>query len=256
MSPRDAGAYGRAWAEIYDDLFESRDDPAVVSDVLLELAGDGRVLEFGVGTGRMALPLAARGVEVHGVDSSPAMLERLRQKPGGNHVQTTLGDITDVCVSGSFSVVVIGFSTIFLLGSQDRQISCFANAAKHVERGGLVVVEAFVPDHSRWTRGQQVSVARMDDDIVELHVGVHDAAIQQITTQHVVLSRSGVDFRPNHLRYAWPSELDLMARLAGLRLKERWSTWGRDPYTAESGSHISVYEKLTPAAAVGQERTQ
>jgi SAM-dependent methyltransferase len=238
----DAQLYGELWAEFYDDIFGSRDSLDGVVTTLQGLSGSGRVLEFGVGTGRLALPLAARGVDVHGIDFSQPMLDKLHAKAGGAQVTTTLGDFTEIRVDGDFSLVLLAFSAIFMLDSQEQQVRCFANAARHLEKGGVFVVEAFVPDHSRWIRGQNISVVRVEKDLVDLNAGVHDRAAQEIVYARIFLRESGITLLPTRLRYAWPSELDLMARLAGMRLRERWSNWQGAEFTSESEHHISIYE--------------
>lgn len=244
MKSYDDETYGNTWAEVYDDLFQNRDDLDLVSETLSKLAGTGPALEFGIGTGRTAIPLAKLGIKVHGIDTSQAMIDKMLAKPGGDEIPITLGSFTDVRVEGSFSLVFIVFSTLFQLSSQEEQVRCFANAAHHLEDKGVFVVEAFVHDRTRWNRGQDVTVTKIDDNFVDLHVAMHDPVRQLIFTQHLDITPSGIQFRPTRLRYAWPSELDLMARLAGLRLRERWSGWNREPFTADSGSHVSVYEKI------------
>ena len=240
----DAESYGAVWADLYDEFFGTRDDPDVVVTALERLAPNGRVLEFGIGTGRIAIPLSERGVKVHGVEISQPMVDRLRAKPGGGDLPVTVGDFTDVEIEGEFGLVLLAFSTIFLLESQEDQVRCFANAARHLGRGGVFVVEAFVPDPGRWTRGQNISVVRVEDDLVDLSAGLHDPVEQVIRFQRIIFSESGTQLLPNRIRYVWPSELDLLARLAGFRLRDRWSGWRGEPFSVESGSHVSIYELL------------
>jgi SAM-dependent methyltransferase len=232
--------YGERAADLYDEWH--RDLPGLDDCVerLAELAGPGPVLELGIGTGRVALPLVQRGLEVHGIDSSPAMLAKLRAKPGGDRVRTVVGDMAEVAVDASYSLVFAVFNTLFALMSQDQQVRCFANVAGRLAEGGVFVVEAFVPDPGD---GQAVRALRVTVDSVLLAVSRQDPVAQRIDAQQVLLGPRGVQLVPGVLRYAWPAELDLMARLAGLRLRERWGGWRREPFTADSPTHVSVYEQ-------------
>jgi SAM-dependent methyltransferase len=246
MSGPDASAYGERWADVYDELFTSRFHaqvtPATV-DLLAELGGAGPVLELAIGTGRVALPLAERGMAVHGIDASPAMVARLRAKPGGDAIPVTVGDFADVGVEGTFSLVFVVFNTFFALLTQDHQLRCFANVADHLDAGGVFVIEAFVPDLARFDRDQRVGVFDIGAESVHLDASRHDLATQRVSSRHLVLSEQGTRVLPVEIRYAWPSELDLMARLAGLRLRQRWGGWQKEPFTSSSPSHVSVYEK-------------
>ena len=239
----DPSAYGRHWANDYDELFEGRDDPAAVVGLVSRVVPEGPILELGVGTGRLAMPIAASGRRVTGVDASPEMLERLRHRPGAEAVDVIEADMASVRVEGEFAGVLIAFSTLFLLPSQDLQIACLVNAAQHLRPGGVLILEAFVPDHSRWTRGQNVSVTRLEQDSVDLHMGVHDAVNQVIRTQHLTFGDGQVGLRPNTLRYAWPAELDAMAQVAGLHRTHRWADWVETPFTSASTAHVSVYQR-------------
>lgn len=245
MSPsaHDPEAYGRAIAADYDALYADTLDTATAVDCLADLAGGGPVLELGIGTGRLALPLADRGLAVHGVDSSPEMVALLREKPGGADLPVTVGDFADVRLSEEFAIVVLAFNTVFALPSQDAQVDCFAAAAGHLRSGGRFVVEAFVPDPARFTEGRMVRTYAVGADAVVLEVGEIDPAAQRMTTTKVRLAPGGVRLYPANHRYAWPAELDLMARLAGLRLADRWSGWDRSAFTAASTHHVSVYER-------------
>jgi SAM-dependent methyltransferase len=243
MKGYDATTYGDRIADIYDELYEGMLDTESTVEFLAELAGKGPVLELAVGTGRVALPLAERGIEVHGIDSSDSMVERLRAKEGGDRIQVTMGDFAEVGVDGRFTLIYVVFNTLFALTSQEEQVRCFRNAAEHLEEEGHFVVEVFVPDLSRFDRGQRVSADRVEVDRVVLEASLHDPVGQRVVSQHVVMSESSTRIVPVHIRYAWPSELDLMARLAGLRLKNRWGGWRREYFTAESARHVSVYEK-------------
>ncbi len=238
-----AETYGESYAESYDDWHGQLD--AAVVETLAGLAGEGgRALELGVGTGRVAIPLAAAGVEVLGIDASPAMVERMRAKPGGERVRVSIGDFADVAAEGEFSLVFVVFNTFFMLLTQEEQLRCFRNAAARLAPGGVFLIEAFVPDLTRYEKGQAVKATSIKDDQAILEVTTLDAARQHVMTQRVVLGGSaGVRLFPIQLRYAWPTELDLMARLAGLTLRERRGGWRREPFASESVKHVSVYER-------------
>ena len=238
----DANSYGQTWAPIYDETFAAKDPTETVA-VLSELAGSGRALELGSGTGRIAIPLAATGITVHAIEASEAMVSRMRAKVGGDAVKVTQGDFTQVAVEGEFAVIFVVFSTLFALPNQGAQVTCFRNVAQRLAPGGVFVVEAFVPDPTRFDGHQRVQVNRIEPQRVELAVSRHDPVEQRVTGQHVVLGDQGVKLYPVEVRYAWPTELDLMAQLAGLRLRERWSDWQRRPFTATSPTHVSIYER-------------
>lgn len=233
--------YGDRIAEVYDSWY--RAPGAEMVDALVSLSGDGPVLELAVGTGRVAIPVAERGIEVHGIDASEAMVSQLRAKAGGDKIKVTMGDMADVGVDTTFSLVFIVFNSFFALLTQDDQVRCFANVARRLEPGGHFVLECFVPDPARYDRGQRVGAISVEVDHVRLDISRHRLAEQRVDTQHVIITEAGVRLAPVTLRYAWPSELDLMARLAGLRLRHRWGGWDGAPLTDESGVHISVYEK-------------
>ena len=204
---------------------------------------DGPILELGIGTGRLALPLLRRGLVVHGIDASPAMVAKLRAKPDGERIPVAMGDFAEVPIAGRFSLIFVAFNTFFGLLSQDAQLHCFARVAERLTEDGAFVVEAFVPDVTRFDRGQRLGVTDLGAGAVHLETSVHDPVAQRVRTQHIVMSEEGVRLYPVEVRYAWPSELDLMARLAGLRLRERWAGWGRETFDASSGAHVSVYER-------------
>ena len=233
--------YGDRIADVYDAWFHPPSDPGAAVDFLAGLAGSGPALELAIGTGRIALPLAERGVEIRGIDASQAMVAKLREKPGGADIPVTMGDFADVGVEGSFSLVFVVFNTLFALLTQEDQLRCFRNVAAHLADGGRFVVEAFVPDLARFERGQRVGVSAVSIDRVDLEVSRHDAVNQRVDSQHVFVSGEGTRLSPVSLRYAFPSELDLMARLAGLELEERWGGWSGDPFTKSSTDHVSVY---------------
>lgn len=238
--------YGERGADLYDRWYQDILDPAECVELLVELAGGGPALELGVGTGRIALPLASRGLEVHGVDASPAMLERLRAKPGAERVHTHLGDMAKVAVDGEFPLVFVAVNTIFMLTSQDEQVACFQAVARRLAPGGRFVVEAQVPDPGMYATRRDVRAQRVDADSVVLVARTFDAVSQRMTAQQIQLGEEGTRLVPGVLRFAWPAELDLMARLAGLRLSRRWGGWRHEPFTAASTQHVSVYER--PAA--------
>jgi len=237
----DPAFYGDRWAGVYDEHFAEM-DPAAAVDFLAELAGDGRVLELAIGTGRVALPLAGRGIAVEGIDASEAMVERLRAKPGGTLIRVVIGDMAQVPASGPFSLVYVVFNSLFGLLSQARQAECFRNVARVLDPGGVFVVECFVPDLGRFDRGQRVQARAVTEDSAILELSRHDVASQRITSQIVTLDGHGTHLRPVALRYSWPSELDLMAQQAGLRLRERYSGWDRQSFDSDSRGHVSVYQ--------------
>ena len=238
----DPAFYGDRWAAVYDERHASLDpEPAVA--FLAPLSGGGRVLELAIGTGRVALPLAGRGIAVEGLDASQAMVDRLRAKPGGAAIPVTIGDMAQVPVAGPFQLVYLVFNSLFGLLSQDQQVGCFRNVARALGPGGAFVIECFVPDPSRFNRGQRAEAVAVTEDSAVLHLSRHDAAQQRVTTQVVTFDGQGVHLRPVALRYCWPSELDLMARLAGLELTERYSGWARQPYDSASDGHVSVYRR-------------
>jgi SAM-dependent methyltransferase len=239
--------FGERVAARYDessaDLFEpAAVDPVV--DFLADLAGHGAALEFGIGTGRIALPLAHRGIRVHGIDLSEAMVARLRAKPGAEQIDVTIGDFAATTVNGRFSVAYLVFNTIMNLTTQDGQVACFQNVAAHLEPGGCFVIEVMVPALQRLPPGETVRPF----DVTPTHLGFdeYDVASQGLTSHHYSIIDGNLEVGSMPFRYVWPAELDLMARLAGMTLRERWSGWQREPFTSDSTSHVSVWEK--PAA--------
>lgn len=233
-------SFGDDGAADYDS--ELRGDEKSTVALLRDLARGGPALELAIGTGRIALPLAASGIAVEGVDLSTAMVAQLRAKPGGEDLPVTIGDFADVPVDGAYPLIYLVFNTFFNLLTQDEQVRCFENVARRLTDDGVFVVEAFVPTYlNRLRDDQYVDAERIDVASVKFDVGLHDPVKQLLNETHVVLSPSGVRLYPIVTRYAWPSELDLMARIAGLKLKNRWGGWGREPFTATSRNHISVY---------------
>jgi SAM-dependent methyltransferase len=242
MMSFDDPAFYDAWADSYDE-FVSDADPGPAVGFLADLAGKGRVLELAIGTGRVALPLAARGVAVEGLDASAAMVDRLRAKPGGASVPVTIGDMADIPVSGEFRLVYLVFSTLFALQTQARQAGCLRSTARVMAPGGTFVMECAVPDLSRYQHGQLVETLDVREDSAVVRFARHDLAAQRITTQFITFSDQGVHLRPQAGRYAWPSEIDLMAAQAGLSLRDRFADWDRRPFTSASPKHVSVYQR-------------
>ena len=237
--------FGEDVAAHYDEGSGPHFDPDVIdrtADVLAELAGEGAALEFAVGTGRIALPLASRGVRVSGIELSTAMAERLRSKEGAHHVPVTIGDMASTRVEGVFRLVYLVYNSIGNLTTQDQQVACFANAAAHLEPGGYFVIEVGVPDLRRLPPGEDARVFAHSEGYVGYDRYV-DPVAQQAVSHHFVASGSEVAESRTPFRYVWPSELDLMARLAGMTLRYRWADWDRSPFTGESSSHVSVWEK-------------
>jgi hypothetical protein len=227
-------------ARTYRD-FRRGDETAAVA-FLAQLAGPGPALELGIGAGRVALPLAARGIRVDGVDLSPAMVDQLRAEPGGDRLSVTVGDLADVPVSGTYRLIYVVFNTLFNLLTQEGQVRCFENVAAHLADDGSFVIEAYVPAFLyRLRNNQYVDAEAIEVDEVRLDLLRHDPATQMIDESHVSLSQAGVRLNPVVQRYAWPSELDLMARIAGLSRKERWGGWNREPFSSDSSVHVSVY---------------
>ena len=244
------GYFGEDVAATYDDGSEGHFDPAVIdvtAGALAGLAGSaagpghGRALEFAIGTGRIALPLAARGVEVHGIDMSRAMVARLRAKPGGEAIGVTIGDFATARVDGTFSLVYLVFNTINNLTTQDAQVACFRNAAAHLAPGGCFVVEVGVPELRRLPPGQDV--VPFDVSATRWAFDRYDTVTQQFSSNYVTVENGRGRYRSIPFRYVWPAELDLMARLAGMRLRDRWEDWAREPFTSESRGHVSVWQK-------------
>jgi ubiquinone/menaquinone biosynthesis C-methylase UbiE len=236
--------FGERVAAVYDAHSATMFDPAVLEpavETLAELAGDGAALEFAIGTGRIALPLAQRGVPVKGIDSSQAMLDQLRGKPGAAQVEASVGDMAATRVPGEFSLVYLVFNTIFNLVTQEGQVACFENAARHLDRGGRFVIEARVPELQRLPLGQTVLPWRADADGMSFYV--YDTVTQRLGGQHYNFVDGRVEPSPIELRYAWPAELDLMARIAGLELQDRWANFRREAFTHLSPAHVSVYVK-------------
>jgi SAM-dependent methyltransferase len=234
--------FGDRISEIYDSWHPQAS--AEMTTALKDIAGAGPVLELGIGTGRVALPLAEQGLEVHGIDASRAMVAKMRAKPGGDRLPVTIGNFAEVAVDPKYSLVFVVFNTFFALSSQEEQVGCFANVARRLSPGGRFLIEAFVLDLSRFTAGQCVQATRVDAGEVRLEASRHDRATQRVSSHQILIGEDGIQLYPVQVRYAWPAELDLMARLAGMRLGERWSNWRREPFTGDSTNHIAVYELI------------
>jgi len=249
MHEDEDGYFDDRVAATYDETTADLFDPAVVEptvDFLAELAGTGRALELGIGTGRIALPLAARGVEVHGIELSRAMAARLHAKPGGEGIGVTIGDFATAKVdgrTGAFRLVYLLRNTIMNLTTQAGQVACFRNAATHLEPGGCFVIEVLVPGLQRLPPGETFQVFHVSDT----HWGIdeYDVANQGLISHHLRIIDERLDRLSIPFRYAWPPELDLMAQIAGMRLRDRWAGWKREPFTSESREHVSVWEKTT-----------
>jgi SAM-dependent methyltransferase len=233
-------SFGEDVAELYRDV--QRGDEMAAVAFLEQLAGRGPALELAIGTGRIALPLAARGIRVDGIDISPAMIAQLRAKPGSDDISVTVGNFADVSVPDTYRLIYIVWNTLFNLLTQEDQVRCFQNVAGHLTDDGSFVVEAYVPAFLyRLRNDQYVDAEAIRVDEVRLDLLRHDMATQTIEESHVSLSSAGVRLNPVVQRYSWPSELDLMARIAGLRLKSRWGGWNREPFNSTSSIHVSVY---------------
>jgi SAM-dependent methyltransferase len=241
MTEFTVSTYGDEIAEVYDALYAQHDPLAV--ELLAALAGKGPILELGIGTGRLALPLVERGFTVHGIDASSGMLAKLRSKPGGVDIPVTLGDFSSVVLEQKFSLVFVALNTFFALQTQEDQVRCFKHVRSVLQDGGSFLIEAFVPDVSRFDRGQRLAVSRIEPDQVWIEAASHHAATQVVESHLVRFSQAGVRLFPIRIRYAWPSELDLMAQVAGLRLRDRWGGWNRQPFSSASTLHVSVYER-------------
>jgi SAM-dependent methyltransferase len=236
--------FGERVAARYDESVAEMFEPAVVEpavEFLAGLAGEGPVLELGIGTGRIALPLSQRGVRVHGIDLSSAMVERLRAKPGAEQIEVTIGDFATTRLDATFSLAYLVFNTINNLTTQDEQVACFQNVAAHLAPGGCFVIEVGVPALQRLPPGETVRAF----SVSPRHLGFdeYDVVSQGLVSHHYSLRDGRLEVLSMPFRYVWPAELDLMARLAGMTLRERWGGWKREPFTSESTKHVSVWEK-------------
>ena len=236
--------FGESVAARYDESSPEMFTPEAVGpvvDLLEELAGGGAALELGIGTGRIALPLAGRGTPVHGIDLSAAMAAKLRAKPGGDRIPVAIGDFATTRVAGDFALAYLVFNTIQNLTTQDEQVACFQNAASHLRPGGCFVIETGVPSLRQLPPGETVRAFRVEP--TRLGFDEFDVAEQRLISHHYRVEGGELEVDSVPFRYVWPAELDLMARLAGMTLRDRWAGWRREPFTSESETHVSVWEK-------------
>jgi SAM-dependent methyltransferase len=245
---RPQDSFDQASADDYDE--QPRGDEGAAAEFLAELADGQPALELAIGTGRIAIPLIAKGIQVDGIDFSEPMVAKLKAKlkatPGGDRINVIIGDFADVSTENRYRLIYLVFNTLFNLLSQDEQVRCFQNVARHLTDDGVFVVEAFTPGYLyRLRDNQYVNAEDIQGRQVTLDVGRHDPVSQTLTESHLQFSEHGVRLAPIVTRYVWPAELDLMARIAGLRLRERWADWRRGPFTAESRLHVSVYARTT-----------
>ena len=244
MDGYDASTYGERFADVYDDWYAFRDDTPACVDAIAALADGGPVLELGVGTGRLAVPLAARGLAVTGVDTSPAMLERLAAKPGGERVTAVLGDMADPPVGdATYAVVFVAYNTLFNLVGDGEQQRCLASAAARLAPGGSVAVEAFVPDPDH-EGNDGLTVREITADQVVLSVSRSDPTRQEVLGQFVDITEAGIKLRPWHVRWSTPEQLDEMAAVAGLALHRRTADWAGTPWSDDASTHVSVYRAI------------
>jgi SAM-dependent methyltransferase len=234
--------YGQRIAEIYDDFYTDFDPLSI--DMLSELARGGPALELGIGTGRIALPLHECGVKVYGIDASEAMIARLRAKPRGSEIEVSVNSFADFKMDMRFNLIYVVFNTFFALLTQDEQLRCFQSVREHLAPDGVFLLEVFVPDLCRFVDHQTVRLSGLSEDLVNIDVSEVDPVTQTVSAQHIYFSVDGTRIYPVKLRYAWPSELDLMAQIAGLQLRHRWGSWSQAEFTKESNKHISVYSPM------------
>ncbi|MFD2092477.1 class I SAM-dependent DNA methyltransferase [Blastococcus deserti] len=238
----DPSEYGRHIAEVYDELHADLSPEAALS-VIAGYAAGGAVLELGIGTGRIALPLAAKGLDVEGIEGSPEMVAQLRRKPGGEALRVEVGDFSTTTMDRRYAVVVLAYNTINALPSQDAQVQTFRNAAAHLDPSGVFLVENWVPDVAGFHHGRAVRAHEVAERHVIVEVAELRPAEQRISATRLAFTADGVRLLPVDHRYVWPAELDLMARLAGLHLEERWQDWERRPFTDQSTTYVAVYRR-------------
>jgi SAM-dependent methyltransferase len=241
MEGYEASTYGDRIADVYDAWYGQRLDPDDAVDLLSGLARGGRALELGIGTGRVAIPLSQAGVKVIGIDASENMVAHLRAKPGAEAIEVVFGDFVDVAVEGRFAVIYVPFTTFFALGTRERQVRCFHNVASHLNSDGHFVLDAFVPDFSRYDHDQWTSTLPGGVDHVLIDSMRHDPVNQTIEGHHILIKETGIRLFPLHLRYCWPSELDAMAEAADLHLVERYGDYDRQQFDETSTRHVSIY---------------
>ncbi len=239
MENYNESTYGDQIAEIYDEFYADS-DPASI-ELLAELAGGGPALELGIGTGRIALPLHEKGIEVQGIDASEAMVAKLRAKPNGSKIEVLIGSFAEFRMDRRFPLIFVVFNTFFNLQTQAEQVRCFQIVREHLAPEGVFLMEAFVPDPCRFVDHQTVRTIDLAEERVRLEVSRIDPIAQHVTSQHTLISKDGIRFHPVRIRYAWPSELDLMARIAGLSLQQRWGSWSKSAFDQQSKKHICIY---------------
>jgi SAM-dependent methyltransferase len=239
MEQYDDTTYGDRISETYDAFYSGFDSASI--ELLVELAGNGAALELGIGTGRIALPLYERGVSVQGIDASDAMLSKLRAKEHGAEIEVLTGSFAEFKIDRRFQIIYVVFNTFFGLLTQEEQVRCFKSVSEHLDPEGLFLMELFVPDLTRFVDHQTVRTVSQSEHEIQLDVSQVDPVSQQVISHHVLLSNKGTRLYPVKLRYAWPSELDLMAEIASLSLRHRWGSWSKEAFTKESKKHISVY---------------
>lgn len=242
--PMPAATYGDLTADVYDDLYAGAFDTDGAVDTLEDLTGDGDLLDLGCGTGRLLVPLAERGVRVEGIEASPAMIDRLRARRGGHDIPVHQGDFADVAAAGRYNVIVVAVSTLFMLADQQAQLRCMANSAKRLAEGGSFIVEAFVPDSRRYdSSGRRTEIRHFSDERLHIVHSEHDPLGQRVRIEHILVEGGRLRRYPATLRYAPPAELDLMAHAAGLAPLARWGGWRRQPFTATTTDHVTVYAR-------------
>jgi len=242
MENYNTNTYGDIIADIYDQIHKELDTSSVVK-LLLSFKAK-RVLELGVGTGRIAIPLIQSGLEVYGIESSSKMIETLKNKQYGDKISIIFGDMTTSSINKDFPLIFCIFNTIFCLTKQQKQIECFRNVARHLSKDGIFILECAVPDMGGFAGNQNISVSSISTNDVIISTKIHNAASQEVLIQYIVIENSNkIRLIPIKTRYAWPSELDTMAYIAGLKLKHRWGNWQQNTFTASSSYHVSVYEK-------------
>jgi SAM-dependent methyltransferase len=243
--------FGALNAESYDAACPTDAAALEAVGVLADMAAGGKVLELAIGTGRIALPLAARGLSVSGIDASPEMVAKLRAKPGGDAIPVSIGNMADVDIDGQFDLVFLVFNTLFNLTSQDDQVRCFRNVARRLTPRGVFIVEAFVPDAAHFVDRERVRPVKITFESVFLETSIHDPVKQTINYQYIAATANGLRLTPLPVRYVWPSEMDLMAKLAGFERRHRWAGWDRSAFTATSTKHVSVYGHASTDCAAG-----
>jgi len=237
----DISTYGDAFADLYDEAHPATAEVSAAVSLLSGLAGGGQVLELGIGTGRIALPLAATGLAVHGIESSAAMIDRLKAKAGAEKVSVTQGNFADIAAEREYSLIFVTFNTFWMLLDQEEQVRCCASVARALRPGGVFVVEGSMPDVNVLAKTRSVEGTAMSGTSVTIDVTIRDTVSQRIDRQQLIVGKEGIRLHPLSFRYVWPAELDLMARLAGMRLRARYADWNHETFGPRSRHHVSVY---------------